>query len=77
MVGRIIGQTVCMSMAQHPRYQVKKSLVRATVNGGNGNGNGNGNRNGNGNGNGKGSSKLQATIVVQLKMEEIYSWYGP
>ena len=41
----------------------------ATVNGGNGNGNGNGN--------GKGSSKLPATIVVQLKMEEIYGWYGP
>ena len=41
----------------------------ATVNGGNGNGNGNGN--------GKGSSKLQATIVVQLKMEEMYGWYGP
>ena len=39
----------------------------ATVNGGNGNGNGNG----------KGSSKLPATIVVQLKMEEIYGWYGP
>ena len=43
----------------------------ATVNGGNRNGNGNGN------GNGKGSSKLPATIVVQLKMEEIYGWYGP
>ena len=44
------------------------SLIGATVNGGNGNG---------GNGNGKGSSKLPATIVVQLKMEEIYGWYGP
>ena len=41
---------------------------RATVNGGNGNENGNGN--------GKGSSKLQATIAVQLKMEEIYGWYA-
>ena len=39
-------------------------LTGATVNGGNGNGNG------------KGSSKLPATIVVQLKMEEIYGWYG-
>ena len=38
-------------------------VYRATVNGGNGNG--------------KGSSKLQATIVVQLKMEEMYGWYGP
>ena len=36
-----------------------------------------GNGNGNGNGNGKGSSKLPATIVVQLKMEEIYGRYGP
>ena len=44
----------------------------ATVNGGNGNRSRNGNRNGNGNG--KGSSKL---LVVQLKMEEIYGWYGP
>ena len=47
--------------------------LRATVNSGNGNRNGNGN----GNGNGKGSSKLPAAIVVQLKMEEIYGWYGP
>ena len=30
-----------------------------------------------GNGNGKRSSKLPATIVVQLKMEEICGWYGP
>ena len=50
-------------------YQQLRGASWATVNGGNGNGNGNGN--------GKGSSKLQATIVVQLKMEEIYGWYGP
>ena len=41
-------------------------IAGATVNGGNGNGNGNG----------KGSSKLPATIVMQLKMEEIYGWSG-
>ena len=53
----------------HETHVGNSQLSWATVNGGNGNGNGNGN--------GKGSSKLPATIVVQLKMKEIYGWYGP
>ena len=50
------------SLASYALNSLKLDF-RATVNGGNGNG--------------KGSSKLPATIVVQLKMEEIYGWYGP